>query len=137
MHHSLSAVLHILHRCPVYSFSRANNQTNTPKLEAESRLKNYLSGNEKLVNLEHRIDVTGGREIYAEIIRQAENVDADLIVMGMHGKATLRDMFIGTTIERVIGKGVRPVLMVKDKPFGDYKKVLVGTDFSAGSSNAL
>lgn len=57
--------------------------------------------------------------------------------MGMHGKAKLIDMFVGTTIEKVIRKGIKPVLMVKNKVIGNYTDVLVGTDFSAGSKQAF
>lgn len=63
----------------------------------------------------------------------AEQVKSDLIVMGMHGI----DMFVGTTIERVARKGSRPILMVKDKPRRKYENILVGTDFSTRSKQAL
>jgi nucleotide-binding universal stress UspA family protein len=57
--------------------------------------------------------------------------------MGMHGKAKFRDLFIGTTIERVIRIGTRPVLMVKNKPAGAYKNVVAATDFSDSAQKAL
>ena len=77
------------------------------------------------------------REPFVEIANLAGKVNAKLIVMGMHGKSKLRDRFVGTTIEKVIRKGARPVLMVKDKPLREYTNPLVGTDFSADSSQAL
>jgi nucleotide-binding universal stress UspA family protein len=100
-------------------------------------LEKYLSGNQLLRELHPSISVIESRQPFIEIIKLAENVDAELIVMGIHGKAKLRDLFVGTTIERVLRKGARPVLMVKDKPSADYSRLLVGTDFSAGSSHAL
>ena len=45
------------------------------------------------------------------ILRAAEADGADLVVMGSHRKQFLRDIFIGTTIARVIRGGKYPVLM--------------------------
>ena len=132
-----SAKLHILHVCPSYSSHKIKKQTVSLKLDAETTIKNYLDNSKDINNLESSIAIIEGREIFSEIIDHAEKVKADLIVMGMHGKAKLLDMFVGTTIERVARKGTRPILMVKDKPLGDYKNILVGTDFSAGSKQAL
>ncbi|MCB8823361.1 universal stress protein [Microvirga rosea] len=46
------------------------------------------------------------------ILRAAASTGADLIVMGAHRKQLLRDILVGTTIERVIRTGPHPVLMV-------------------------
>jgi hypothetical protein len=43
------------------------------------------------------------------ILRIAESAKADLIVMGAHRKQLLRDILVGTTIERVIRIGPYPV----------------------------
>ena len=128
----LAAKLHILHVCP-YKFSRMTSL----QQDAADTIKKYLADYQEAKNLRHSITVVEGGEAFIEIINHAEKVKAGLIVMGMHGKAKLRDMFVGTTVERVIRKGIKPVLMVKDKPLGDYKNVLVGTDFSAGSRRAF
>jgi len=57
--------------------------------------------------------------------------------MGMHTKEGFRNLFTGTTVERVMRQGVKPVLMVKNKPVGEYKSVVVGTDFSMASHKAF
>lgn len=67
----------------------------------------------------------------------AHEADCDLIVLGLHRVSPLKDMFIGTTAERIIRSSTRPVLVVKDKPRGPYRQVVVGTDFSPCSSHAL
>lgn len=51
-------------------------------------------------------------DAFDAILRTAEMVSADLIVMGTHRKQLLRDIFVETTIERVIRTGPYPVLMV-------------------------
>ncbi len=134
---TMEATLHILHVCPPDSFSGGTKQERTAKQEAEAKLKKYLSGNQELTRLHPVIAVEENREPFVEITNLAEKVNAKLIVMGMHGKSKLRDRFVGTTIEKVIRKGARPVLMVKDKPLEEYANPLIGTDFSADSSQAL
>ena len=71
------------------------------------------------------------------ILRTAADVNADLIVMGSHRKQLLLDIFIGTTIERVIRKGSFPVLMVNNEAQRRYEKVVAPVDMSDASANAL
>lgn len=130
------AKLHILHVCPLYLFNKKE-QNISLKKDTKNTIKKFLESNKKVKNLKPSITVVESAEPFLEIINLAEKVTADLIVMGMHGKAKLIDMFVGTTIERVIRKGVKPVLMVKDKVLGNYTDVMVGTDFSAGSKQAF
>lgn len=47
----------------------------------------------------------------AQILEAAEEVDADLIVVGSHGKGRLRHVFLGTVAERVLRKSRRPVFV--------------------------
>lgn len=133
---TLAAKLHILHVFSPAPFD-SDQLSGTLEHRAKVRLENYLSSNQNLAKLQPSVSVVENREPFIEIINNAEKVQADLIVMGMHGKSRLRDLFVGTTIEKVIRKGTRPVLMVKDKPLGEYKHLLVGTDFSVSSGRAL
>src|SRR5690606_22683863 len=52
-------------------------------------------------------------EAHVEIIRHARSIDAELIVIGRHGRRPVRDLFLGTTATRVIRLGDTPVLVVK------------------------
>src|SRR4051795_3007390 len=71
------------------------------------------------------------------ILRTAAAVDADLVVMGAHRKQFLRDIFTGTTIERVIRGGKYPVLMVNNEAQRQYERVLVPVDMSVTSADAI
>lgn len=51
---------------------------------------------------------------FVEIIRQARDLDCDLIVMGSHGRTGLGHLLIGSVAERVVRKAPCPVLTVKD-----------------------
>ena len=70
-------------------------------------------------------------------IAQATDDDAtDLLVIGPHRRQALRDVFIGTTAERTIRSVTCPVLMANGPPVGDYARVLLTTDMSAGAERA-
>ncbi len=122
--------LHILNVAPVYLLPGKKKETEPLKQDTEELIRSYLSGYAGAKTVKTAIHVIEGGEAYAKIINASQKLKADLIVMGVHNKIGFRDLFVGTTIERVIRIGFKPVLMVKDKPKGDYKSVLAGSDFS-------
>jgi len=71
------------------------------------------------------------------IERVARESAAELIVMGAHRKQILRDIFVGTSIERVTRQSIAPVLMVNAEPSRSYKRGLFATDLSEHSAYAL
>jgi nucleotide-binding universal stress UspA family protein len=75
--------------------------------------------------------------VFQEIVDAAREFDADIIVMGSHRRRILRDVFVGTTIERVMRTGPHPVLMVPAEPSGPYHRVVAAVDLSEASANAL
>ena len=104
--------------------------------EAERVLQEQIDGIRELRNIvAHSMVVEG--DPFDGIVRAAESVNADLIVMGAHRKQLLLDMFVGTTIERVIRKTEVPVLMVNNEAQQSYKSVLVPIEISDPSVNAL
>ncbi|MGC4114975.1 MAG: universal stress protein [Myxococcales bacterium] len=50
---------------------------------------------------------------YAEILRFAEKLDCDLVVMGTHGRTALARVFIGSVAEKVVRHAPCPVLTVR------------------------
>jgi universal stress protein E len=71
------------------------------------------------------------------ILRTAASMRADLVVMGAHRKQLLRDIFVGTTIERVIRAGSYPVLMVNREVGEPYATALAAVDISEPSAHAI
>ncbi|MFT5526746.1 MAG: nucleotide-binding universal stress UspA family protein, partial [Pirellulaceae bacterium] len=57
--------------------------------------------------------VLEGGKIDAEICDVAEKLDADLIVMGTHGRTGLAHVFLGSVAERTLRTAPCPVLTVK------------------------
>ena len=72
---------------------------------------------------------------YSEILKRADALHADLIVLGTH-RHPMPEMFRGTTAERVVRYGNRPVLVVKRPPSAAYAKTLIASDLSEHSAKA-
>lgn len=91
-----------------------------------------------------RIPDHGSRpEIVVETGDPAERIVAvaamrspDLVVMGAHRRRGIDDVFVGTTIERVMRTGQFPVLMAQVTPDRAYRKVLIAVDMSEPSGDA-
>ncbi|PLX76820.1 MAG: universal stress protein [Desulfuromonas sp.] len=50
---------------------------------------------------------------YEEIISKGQEIDADLIVMGTHGRTGLDHMLFGSTTEKVVRKSPIPVMTIR------------------------
>ncbi|WP_234831300.1 universal stress protein [Rhodopseudomonas palustris] len=74
---------------------------------------------------------------FAGIVQAAEQQGADLCVIGSHRRAFLRDIFVGTTAERVIRNSPVPVLMANIDPALRYANCLAPVDLSECSLQAL
>ena len=74
---------------------------------------------------------------FQAIVQAAEDAEADLIVMGPHRRQLLRDVFVGTTVERTIRLSRRPVVMANAVPARSYGRTIIATDFSDCSARAV
>lgn len=81
------------------------------------------------------VAVATGHAFHA-IGEEARAREADLIIMGAHRRQFLRDVFVGTTIERVTRTAGRPVLMANSKTGERWRKVFIATDMSEASGHA-
>ena len=50
--------------------------------------------------------------VVSEILKTAEEISADLIVMGSHGHGSVYNLLVGSVTEGVLKAGKRPVLLV-------------------------
>lgn len=83
------------------------------------------------------LDVRNGKP-FVEIVDYARDTNSDLIVVGARGWHSLTERMIGTTAERVVRYGDRPVLVVRSEPrSASYRRVLVGVDRSDACAEAL
>lgn len=104
--------------------------------EAEENIQKHMASLAPDGTPEITIKVVFGRA-YVDILDLSEKTDCDLIVLGVHREDTFKDMFRGTTAERVIRAGDIPVLLVKDRVTDPYRDIMVGVDFSVYSRRAI
>lgn len=71
-----------------------------------------------------------------ELAARAQEIAADLIVLGAHGSNFLSDLFLGNTTDKLIRVAKRPLLVVKNEAQQPYRKVLVASDFSDNAKHA-
>jgi len=87
-------------------------------------------------------EVRDAPNVHHEILRRAEELPADLIVMGTHGRSGFQRLLLGSVTEKVLRTARQPVLTVGAAPdvvpAGDpLKRILCGLDFSDCSMAAL
>lgn len=106
------------------------------KREAEQYLAELGGTLAELQGLSYQSAVVTG-EPFDGILRTAKSTGADLVVMGAHRKQILRDVFTGTTIERVIRTGSFPILMVNDEAAISYQRILAAVDAAPPAIDAI
>jgi nucleotide-binding universal stress UspA family protein len=104
--------------------------------EAERILGEQISSIAELRGAQCHPMVVGG-DPFDGILRVAGTINADLIILGAHRKQLLRNIFVGTTIERVIRTSRYPVLMVNTEVEQNYRNVLAAVDMSEPSARAI
>lgn len=81
--------------------------------------------------------VNASGSVLDEINREAEVLDAALLVLGARGAGFLRRLVLGSTSERLLRRTTRPVLVVRQTPHERYRRALVALDFSPWSAHAI
>ena len=86
------------------------------------------------------VRVVGGLDFQA-IVEAAEDEDAALIVLGTHRRNLLKDVFTGTTVERVVRNTTRPVLVARGAGPGaapsPYVCTLAAVDLTAEAADVV
>lgn len=68
----------------------------------------------------------------------ARQVEAELVVVGTHGRTGFRRLAMGSIAERVVRSVDRPVLVARGQaPQGGYRHIVLGLDFSPPSRRAV
>jgi nucleotide-binding universal stress UspA family protein len=83
-------------------------------------------------------------EIWVEVGDPAKHIsdctrwaNIDLLVVGSHRKNPLRDIFVGTTLERLVRTSHVPILLVNRAAEDDYLMPLLALDCSPASAQAV
>ena len=138
-----SESLHLLHVIDNLALE-ALRRLDPALLETERQLME--SSRKQLAEIKHKLSEKYGIQVitttlnvgraYAEIVRYAELLNMGLVVLGAHGSGFVSDLFVGSTVDKVLRKLTRPLLIVKRKPQVQYRKVLIPVDFSESSWRA-
>lgn len=81
--------------------------------------------------------VQASGSVLDEIRREADAMDAALLVLGARGAGFLRRLVLGSTSERLLRRTNRPMLVVRQTPHEPYRRVLLALDFSPWSAQAV
>ncbi|MBZ9539883.1 universal stress protein [Modicisalibacter tunisiensis] len=74
---------------------------------------------------------------YAEVVREAHERHADLIVLGTHRKRGQPDLVAGTTLARVMRNAPCPVFSISHPAHQEWHDILVPMDFSLPCRHTL
>jgi len=89
------------------------------------------------------VHVCEGMNVREEIVHQAEEMGADLLVLGSHGLTGVKRLVLGSTAENVLRHASMPVLIVpahaaEARPAGvPFTQIVCAVDFEADSYRAL
>lgn len=116
------ARLYLLH-VPV-TYHDVLDELTEQRLEVDDTMQRHSVGNidahlaalaPRLQGTEYETAVRTG-PVTSTILKYAHEVDADLIVMGTHGRRGLARMFVGSTAEGVVRSATLPVITVPPRP---------------------
>jgi len=140
----LDAQIILLHVVSTFAF-----RVNLPELEVdESEGKKLssvvgvkLSSIAEEIKINHGVKVTtmvtSGR-IREEVVKLADELDADIVILGTHGVSGLREFFMGSNAFRIVSEAGCPVLSVQssEKEVG-FTSIVVPVDNSFHSREKL
>ena len=119
------ATLHVVHVAagygPMLRLDLPDDVRTVSPQEAEGFLKSHIEKAledhpSKLPGERSRVHVRVGAAS-DELVHAAADVDADLIVVGTHGRTGVRRLLLGSVAEAVVRKAGCPVLVVRDKDY--------------------
>jgi nucleotide-binding universal stress UspA family protein len=82
-------------------------------------------------------------DVVEEVLNKAKRLDADLVIMGTHGRRGFRRLLLGSVTERVLRQSEAPVLSISPSApsvgtdRGPFRKILCAVDFSPASLAGL
>ena len=140
----LDSEITLLHVVSTFAF-----RVNLPEMEFDETQEAKLAGviGSKLNKIAEEISqkeglkvstlITSGR-IREEVVRVAEEIYADIIILGTHGVSGLREFFMGSNAFRIVSDAACPVLCIQESghPVG-FKNIVVPIDNSFYSREKL
>lgn len=138
-----SSMLHVVHILgpAVYPYAPTSAWPNLAEQDRVTREQAKAKLEEQLQGVRHEVIFQGG-EVYATLNELARDKQADLIVLGTHGRSGLEKVLMGSVAERIFRETRFPVMTVgpkaeeKCRTTAELRRILYATDFSAESLHA-
>lgn len=100
---------------------------------ARRQLARDLSG----LDIQATLRTVDGGDTAGAIREMAASSEAGLVVTGVARNETLGRFLLGSTVERLARTLPQPLLVVRNRARGSYRRIIVATDFSDSSRCAL
>src|SRR5262245_23918748 len=136
-------LLHVITPIAAGAFEYAYDTTEMMKSleEASAREMDELAAKVKIAGVVVATELRVG-DVYLEIKSAIEDIKPDLIVMGTHGRRGVERWFMGSTTEKLLRHSPVPLVTISaagERSFTPprFRRILVTTDFSDGTADAL
>ena len=133
-------VLHTIEKFPhdyVHLLSGTAHSNMKQKLEEEAMNKIKAMLPEELLGSEDIVPIVRFGKPFLEIIKVAKEKDVDLMAIGTHGRAGVDRVILGSVAERVVRKAGCTVMVIRNRKYVGFKRIIVPIDFSDCSRKAL
>ena len=135
-------LLHVITPLPAMPYEYAIDASPIVKSmedEAKAELEN-LADKVKAAGISVDYEVRAG-DVYEEIKRSIDIVKPQLVVMGTHGRRGVERWFMGSTTEKLLRHSPVPLITItgtgEKAGIPRFRRILVTTDFSEGTADAL
>ena len=134
-------VLHVIRAMPGYPEMGVPDMKPMGGEEARQHMRNQFESIEGHGAVNPQFVIEEETNVGRAILDYAERRDADLIVLGTHGRQGVRRLLLGSEAEEVLRGAKQPVLAIRkqDPPFpaASIRRILVPVDLSDHSTAAL
>src|SRR5262245_10719819 len=132
-------LLHVITPVPMDAINIAQIMESLQKRAADDMNKLVKGANR--ANVDADIEIRVG-DAYEEIKDAIATQKPELVVMGTHGRRGVERWFIGSTTEKLMRHSPVPLLTIsasgkRPAPGAQFRRILVTTDFSDGTPDAL
>jgi nucleotide-binding universal stress UspA family protein len=135
-------LLHVIAPIPATAYDYAVNTTEIMQSmeEAAKAELTKLAARVKEAGIDVGFKITFG-DVYDEIKRSIEQLKPQLVVLGTHGRRGVERWFMGSTTEKLLRHSPVPLITIsasgEKAGIPRFRRILVTTDFSDGTADAL
>jgi nucleotide-binding universal stress UspA family protein len=112
----------------IYLFAVVDPEAPESDLQSSQVLISEIESHFAAACISAKSQITEGKAAFV-ICDYADEINADLIVMGSHGTGGLKEAFLGSNTQRVLRTVSTPVLVIKNEIPVDFKKIVFAATF--------